>query len=251
MRTLPALLPVLMISALAAPSAPAEISRAKVVIDGVGCPFCVYGLEKKLEAVEGIRDIRFDLKSGVATLVPAEETVPAAEDVEAAVRNAGFTPREIELTAIGTVVSEREKLFLAVRGSKQKLLLFDEDAPRGNLLRDATQRTLASLEERETTVAVTGSAHSHEDRSPSLVTGEIEAVHSVSLAVEGMKCTKCAGRLERILERMDGVYRVAVHFETKRAQVESIGKRLDPTELRSAIRDAGFSASVVEPEAGR
>lgn len=50
----------------AGPAPKAGISKLTMKVKGVGCPFCVYGLEKKLKNVSGVESIEFDLKTGVA-----------------------------------------------------------------------------------------------------------------------------------------------------------------------------------------
>jgi len=34
----------------------------KIRVDGPACPFCAYGLEKKLKRVEGVKDLEIDLE---------------------------------------------------------------------------------------------------------------------------------------------------------------------------------------------
>ncbi|NIR32478.1 MAG: heavy-metal-associated domain-containing protein, partial [Gammaproteobacteria bacterium] len=45
-------------------------------VDGLACPYCAYGVEQKLEKIDGVRDesIEFDLEKGVVR-VEVEEGV--------------------------------------------------------------------------------------------------------------------------------------------------------------------------------
>ena len=47
----------------------AQIYSLSVVVEGMSCPFCVYGVEKKLKKVEGVKSVIISMKDGVATLI--------------------------------------------------------------------------------------------------------------------------------------------------------------------------------------
>ncbi len=68
----------------------------KVYVDGLSCPFCTYGIEKKFSKVQGVEKIDIDLKTGTTIITMAtgktlDETT-ARETVEAT----GFTLRDFE-----------------------------------------------------------------------------------------------------------------------------------------------------------
>ncbi|GLW92457.1 heavy metal translocating P-type ATPase [Actinokineospora globicatena] len=70
----------------------------------------------------------------------------------------------------------------------------------------------------------------------------------VELAIGGMTCAACAGRVERKLNKLDGV-RASVNFATERATVE-VPPGFPTTTLVDAVSGAGYEASPVpdEPE---
>lgn len=72
---------------------------AKVVIHvkGISCPFCAYGLEKKLKGLEGVTDFSMDLEGGKAEVVFSDRDLIKMEKIENAVRDSGFTPGKIEV----------------------------------------------------------------------------------------------------------------------------------------------------------
>jgi Cu+-exporting ATPase len=69
----------------------------------------------------------------------------------------------------------------------------------------------------------------------------------VELVIGGMSCASCAARVEKRLNRLDGVT-AAVSYATERAYVTSSGGR-DPDELISAVKAAGYTAAL-PPHAG-
>ncbi len=69
------------------------------------------------------------------------------------------------------------------------------------------------------------------------------------LAITGMTCATCAGRVERSLAGVAGVRRAAVNLATERAVVEGIGLR--PAALIGAVQDAGYEAELLTGDAER
>ncbi len=53
----------------------AEISEVTVSVKGLSCPFCIYGLEKKLKRGEEVGDVQIDLRSGIAVMHLVNSTV--------------------------------------------------------------------------------------------------------------------------------------------------------------------------------
>jgi Cu+-exporting ATPase len=66
----------------------------------------------------------------------------------------------------------------------------------------------------------------------------------LELAITGMTCASCAGRIERALTHVPGVSSVAVNLATERAHLELIGN-VDPASLLAAVQSAGYSASLI------
>jgi len=71
----------------------------QIRVDGLSCPFCAYGLEKKLKKVKGAANLFIALEEGLVNLdVPANKK-PTEEVLRKVVTDAGFTPREIKFSA--------------------------------------------------------------------------------------------------------------------------------------------------------
>ena len=110
-------------SPVSAQSQATVISRYEVRVDGLACPFCAFGLEKKFKKLSGVAEIDIDLDAGLATFDVAEGVLLLPDPVLKAVRDAGFTSREIEVTASGTVNGSGGALHLVVgEGAKLQLV---------------------------------------------------------------------------------------------------------------------------------
>jgi len=68
----------------------------KVYVDGLSCPFCTYGIEKKFSKVEGVEKIDIDLKTGTTLITMATGKTLDATTARETVEAAGFTLRDFE-----------------------------------------------------------------------------------------------------------------------------------------------------------
>lgn len=70
--------------------------KVKVEVDGLSCPFCAYGLEKKLKDLDGVTAIEIDVENAFALLTVEERKVLDEEAIRKKVKDAGFTARTIK-----------------------------------------------------------------------------------------------------------------------------------------------------------
>ncbi len=69
------------------------MAQTKYVIgvDGMSCPFCGYGLEKKLRKMKDVESVTLDLNEGEAVVIAKAGTMISEESLRKAVHDAGFT----------------------------------------------------------------------------------------------------------------------------------------------------------------
>jgi len=79
-----------------APGVWAQTARYTVGVDGMACPFCVYGLEKQIKRLDGVTEVETDLEQGKNFVWVADDGDLERAEVDEAVRNAGFTLRSFE-----------------------------------------------------------------------------------------------------------------------------------------------------------
>jgi P-type Cu+ transporter len=72
------------------------------------------------------------------------------------------------------------------------------------------------------------------------------AKNRLELPIEGMTCASCAGRVEKSLNRLDGV-EATVNFATERATVEFDPAQVEPEQLLGAVESVGYSAALPVP----
>ncbi len=71
----------------------------------------------------------------------------------------------------------------------------------------------------------------------------------VDLRVGDMTCAACAARVEKALQRVQGVYRASVNLATERATIHYDRSVTDVRTLMDAVTDAGYTAETVQAEA--
>lgn len=67
-------------------------------------------------------------------------------------------------------------------------------------------------------------------------------VETISFKIEGMTCAACANRVEKALQRLDGVVSAVVNLATEEARVEYRPGQITAAELYAAVERAGYRA---------
>lgn len=73
-----------------------DAARYKIVVDGLACPFCAYGIEKKLSAIDGVRTVQTDIASETVTVTMVPRKTLDKATAARAVKDAGFTMHDFE-----------------------------------------------------------------------------------------------------------------------------------------------------------
>lgn len=69
-----------------------EMDKFMVQVDGLGCPFCAYGLEKKFKEFKGIKNVKIDIETGDFSFKYPAEKALTMNAVIKQVDKAGYTP---------------------------------------------------------------------------------------------------------------------------------------------------------------
>jgi copper chaperone CopZ len=78
----------------------AENSHYTMRVDGLACPFCAYGIEKKLKAINGVFEIDINLDKGLVIVIADEQLKLTNKQMTELFQDAGFSFRSMERTAI-------------------------------------------------------------------------------------------------------------------------------------------------------
>ena len=240
--------------------AQANVKSLTVKVDGLACPFCAYGLEKKLKKVEGVEKLNIDINAGEAVLkVKAGTTLAASSgteekapvglvaQVQKAVKEGGFTPRELVATVEGQVVAQGGTWRLRVIETGEVLAL--KNNGKEAELQQATSKGPVTL---------TGALQT-EGSALTLMVERIDAQASTAtelhrLKLSGMVCSGCANAIKTALEQISGVQRAEVALEKRLAEVTVAAGEVTAAQLVEAVNGSAmegmpkgtFQASMVK-----
>lgn len=68
-----------------------------VQVDGLGCPFCAYGLEKKFKEFKGIKKVKIEMETGVMSFEYPSKKRLEIKQVQKQVEKAGYTPVSVSI----------------------------------------------------------------------------------------------------------------------------------------------------------
>lgn len=64
-------------------------------VDGLACPFCAYGIEKKFTATKGVESVDIDLQKGLVVVKTAAGKTFTEEELKTIINDAGFTMKSM------------------------------------------------------------------------------------------------------------------------------------------------------------
>lgn len=65
-------------------------------------------------------------------------------------------------------------------------------------------------------------------------------MENIELKIEGMHCTGCSTRLQKVLTNLDGISNAEVSFEKGMANIDFNKEIITLDEIKNAIVDSGF-----------
>ncbi len=232
----------------------AAVEKVSVRIDGLACPFCAYNIEKRVKTLDGVeRDARIvtSVENGTAKFPWKAGVVFDPAAVRKAIRQAGFTPREISVTVTGAVEVEPE------RSSEPSIRVVDEKAD----LAAAVRRT-DRADRRESWEALHALSNKTTGKLRVRIEGEVSSGSAgglleillqrwaplsfgaeVILDVEDLACEQCSTRTMRALGELDGVIHVEADHETDRVQVWTTDGSPDLGAVRDRIETLGLKVT--------
>ncbi len=74
-----------------------DLDQFTVQVEGLGCPFCAFGLEKRFKELKGIKKISIEMKTGTLTFdYPTAKKLTIVQ-VEEQVAKAGYTSAGVSI----------------------------------------------------------------------------------------------------------------------------------------------------------
>lgn len=152
----------------------AEIRTADLRVNGLTCPFCAFGIEKKLRKVDGVRDVEVLLDEGRIRLAFAPENTATVAALGRAVGDAGFELAALRLTARGTLARDGDAEIFEV-APRARFRLVERQGGGGQSI-SAEIRERLEKASNAGGVLIGGEVHDPEAVLPSLSVERIESV---------------------------------------------------------------------------
>lgn len=160
-------------------AAQAQIKEVTVQVMGLSCPFCVKGVEKQLKKVDGVAKVSTSLKKGQVNLQYKAGATLDIDRTRKAIVKGGFTPGEMHLTAVGTVVNNGHILFM-VNGTENSFLLHGDPSAGGSLSNEMAAQIEKAAEVKES-LQITGKVHLHKGELPGLQVDGLQPIEKKGL----------------------------------------------------------------------
>ncbi len=77
--------------------------RITVTVNGLSCPFCAYGLEKRFKKLPGLDSLHIEFQTGGVALFVRDGSKVSDERIHELVKQGGFEATAIERTSLATV----------------------------------------------------------------------------------------------------------------------------------------------------
>ena len=146
--------------------------KVTVQVDGLTCPFCAYGLEKRIKEIPAVQHSIINLEEGIVELIPSKGRHIEIDEVKEAVIAGGFTPRGVHVALAGKLIDWNGVQALSINSTNQA----GKKVTTIYVLKENRQlkRLMASAKASGQEVFITGQASEapplgHTDRHPYLV----------------------------------------------------------------------------------
>ena len=243
--------------------AQAQVKQVSLRVDGLACPFCAYGLEKKVAKLEGYKADTYTVKinQGVVSFDWRSDKPLDLEAIEQAVDKAGFTLRGVTGRFAGTVENADDEHVLRLLAPFDQRFVLQEpsktgagdprpqSAPALQTPTNGLRERLESMSENGNAVEIVGRVHSRPDaQGPDRIeVGELNVLEPPAQSagrfvfeVQGLRCGGCVAKVVQALGLLAEVLHVQGDAEAGRVVIWTESKSPDLAALEHKVASLGF-----------
>lgn len=247
-----------------------EKSLVRIRVEGMTCHSCAHSIKDRIGELKGVKGLNVSLQDKEAIIwYNPKEVKP--EDLREHINDMGFnacldqadgaqskwveTSFGVEGMRCGSCVKNITESLSGMQGVQSVLvslesrsvdLKFDpslvtldtikaaiEEAPFGNF------RVTPEFQEQIT--RTNGFVHSQISGLYSLASVSLQ---KVTMIIKGMTCNSCVLSIEDVISQRTGVHSITVYLKEQKGMITFDSRVTRPAELRDAIEDMGFEASI-------
>ncbi len=243
--------------------AQAQVKQVSLRVDGLACPFCAYGLEKKVAKLEGYQADTYTVKinDGVVSFDWQSNKPLDLEAIETAVDKAGFTLRGVTGRFAGTLEKREDQYLLRLLAPFDQRFVLQEPSKAGTAdprpksapaLETPTNRLRERLERMSANgnaVEIVGRVHPRPDaQGPDRIeVSELKVLEppaqsagSFVFEVQGLRCGACVAKVVQALGSMVEVLHVQGDAQAGRVVIWTDSKSPDLAALEQKVASLGF-----------
>ena len=127
--------------------AQAQLSEVKQTVFGMDCAPCAYGLEKRIQKMDGIESVSVSLNDGVLNATLKQNNVLTLKAIRQAVEESGFKAKEATISASGTIIKNESGNYILETNAGERFMLKAEN-----------KSTFDRISEAEGAITVSGKA---------------------------------------------------------------------------------------------
>jgi copper chaperone CopZ len=105
----------------------AQLLEVKQTVFGMDCAPCAYGLEKRIQKMDGIQSVSVSLNDGLLTADLKQGNTLRLEGIRKAIEESGFKAKEATITVAGKITKNDSETYVLETGSGERFLLQAEN----------------------------------------------------------------------------------------------------------------------------
>lgn len=231
-----------------------DIKTVKISIHGMTCQSCVKNITTGMEDQKGVVSIEVSLEKEIAT-VTFDQLNTTKEDIAGQISEMGydaeviFEDEAIPEETVKVVLLNMKGVESNVTATRITKNLMKEngviscDIYENNTLAAVSYRPLQIQPEKIESILKDLHIEANilsKQRSVS------ELAETTILHIEGMTCDSCTLSIKKALSKLSGIQDVSVSLKEKKAVVKHFPSGIKREEVRDAIDDIGFDATLLE-----
>lgn len=145
----------------------AQLLEIKQTVFGMDCAPCAYGLENRIQKLDGVQSASVSLNEGMLTATLHKDNNLKLKTIRKAVEESGFKAKEAEVSAAGTLDRNEQGRYVLETGSGQRILLETEN-----------ESLLRKFSGTRQTVVVSGRVESSDDAQTTIRVQQVDKAES-------------------------------------------------------------------------
>ncbi len=119
--------------------AQAQLLEVKQTVFGMDCAPCAYGLEKRIQKMDGVQSVSVSLNDGLLTADLKQTNALTLQGIRKAVEESGFKAKEATISASGTITKNDAGNYILETGTGERFMLKAENQQMLNNIPDTGQ----------------------------------------------------------------------------------------------------------------